>query len=378
MLTTAETSNVYIHLPFCEAKCHYCDFFSLAEEKVSAAERGRIHDSILRELDHYGPRLTRPLDTVFLGGGTPSLAPPEVIAALLARLPFDQATEITMEANPSSVTFERARRWRESGITRVSMGVQALNDGRLKWLGRVHSASEVFDALSALFEAGIANISIDYIVGVPAQATSDIERELVDVLSRFQGIRHVSAYLLTLKEASALYAELPDEDEQLRHLRAVSETLRGHGFEQYEISNFAKPGARARHNENYWTGGGYAGIGPSAHSFWPAESRRAKNWSNLRKYSEAVARDGHSVEWSETLSPEQMRLEYLMLRLRRSEGLNVEAYRSAFGRDLDAEKGGTLRKLEEMGLIDFQRGAGFLKLTTDGFFLSDQIVRNIS
>ncbi|MBI3543796.1 MAG: hypothetical protein HY075_11035, partial [Deltaproteobacteria bacterium] len=171
------------------------------------------------------------------------------------------------------------------------------------------------------------------------------------------------------------FKQLPPEEEQLAHLRAVSDVLRGLGFEQYEISNFAREGARALHNENYWLGGGYRGVGPSAHSFWPATQTRTKNWASLGKYCELVEKGEAPVEWDETLSDEQRRLEYLMLRLRRADGVDFDEYRRLFGRDLYNERGRWIDTWRQQGLC---KVSGRLQLTADGFFLSDQILSNIS
>ncbi len=367
--------SIYVHFPFCEAKCHYCDFFSLPEAQIKSAERARIYASIDRELALFPNRLNSPLKTIFLGGGTPSLVPLEVIEALMAKLSHTPDTEITMEANPSSITVERARAWRAAGINRISMGTQALNDERLAWLGRVHTKAEVFESLEALFMAGFERVNTDYIVGVPGQSCAMIESELDELLSRFPHIQHISAYLLTLKPSNPKFAQLPDDDEQLAHLRSVSGVLKKFGFEQYEISNFARNGARALHNENYWLGGSYLGIGPSAHSFWADEGKRTKNWASLGKYCELIEQGVAPIEWTEILTSEQERLEYLMLRLRRSAGVNLAEYRLQFQRDLYAE---------QKTWIDLWKGKGLctvgdsLQLTADGFFLSDQILSNIS
>lgn len=374
-MDTPRFESVYVHFPFCETKCHYCDFFSLPESHLDERERTGIYEAILAERNLYSGTLAPTLNTLFLGGGTPSLVPPDTLRALIGAFGTTPDTEVTMEANPSSVSLDRARAWRAAGVTRVSMGMQALDDERLRWLGRVHTKRKAFDALEAMHEAGIPHLSVDYIVGVPRQSCADIEREVREVLGRFPGIRHMSAYLLTLKPSNPRSRDLPGEDEQLAHLRTVSAVLRSHGFEQYEISNFARSGARARHNENYWLGGGYLGLGPSAHSFWPTPGKRTKNCASLGKYREQVSQRVAPLEWEESLTTEQQRLEYLMLRLRRSEGLDLREYRRLFGRDLYAEHGHRIESWIRDGLC---RLGDRLALTADGFFLSDQIVGGVS
>lgn len=376
--TQSSISNLYVHFPFCESKCHYCDFFSLPENQFKTDQRARVYAAIHRELEFHLPQLANSLKTVFLGGGTPSLVPLEILEDFMSRLNFDSSTEITIEANPSSITLERARAWKSFGINRVSMGTQALNDQNLKWLGRVHSRDEIFKALTDLFNAGFRNVSTDYIVGVHGQTTAMIEDEINELVSSFPHIKHISAYLLTLKPSNSKFKQLPSEEEQLQHLQKVSEVLGGHGFQQYEISNFAREGQFAKHNENYWLGGGYLGIGPSAHSFWPDRRERTKNWASLGKYCELVESKEPPIEWVESLSHEQERLEYLMLRLRRKNGIDLTEYRQLFGRDLYSDKRAWIDTWHNKGLVHLDRHTGWLRLTRDGFFLSDQILNNIS
>jgi oxygen-independent coproporphyrinogen-3 oxidase len=370
-------TSLYVHFPFCETKCHYCDFFSLPEKQVDLNSRADIYGAIAGELELYSDKLSTQLKTVFLGGGTPSLVPLEILQSFLSKLQLAPDAEVTMEANPSSITQERATAWRSFGVNRISMGVQALDDQRLEWLGRVHSKSKAYEALDALFSAGFDNVSTDYIVGVPAQSEEHIESELKDLLSNYPKIRHLSAYLLTLKGSNSKFKELPSEDEQLAHLRCVSRFLQMRGFEQYEISNFAKPGFRARHNENYWLGGSYLGIGPSAHSFWATQRKRTKNWASLGKYRDLINQKTLPIEWDEQLSCEQERLEYLMLRLRRAEGMSITEYDQRFGQSLLTERGALINTYKNNGLCQILENDK-LRLTADGFFLSDQILSKIS
>lgn len=375
-MNDARIESLYAHFPFCESKCHYCDFFSLPEAQVAEGERARVFRAILAELERARPRLSPVLRTIFLGGGTPSLVPLDAMAAFLdlAAVPAGAGTEITMEANPSSISAEKARAWKAVGITRVSMGLQALDDRRLEWLGRAHSSGEAHAALEALFEAGFERVSVDYIVGVPDQTVDLIGSELNRLLGRFPMIDHVSAYLLTLRPSNPRASRLPSEDEQLAHLRRVRDVLADRGFEQYEISNFARAGARALHNENYWLGGGYLGVGPSAHSHDAAARRRWKNWASLGKYCDLIEAGQEAAEWTETLTEEQLRLEYLLLRLRRREGIRLDDYEKRFGRRLYDEKRAWIDAWLKTGHCELN---DHLRLKGDGFFLSDKIVSNL-
>lgn len=378
---TDEQYNIYVHFPFCETKCHYCDFFSLPEKKFNLTERSTIFESILKEVDSFKDQIGR-VQTLFLGGGTPSLVPHHYLEALIKKFRFENAAEITLEANPSSTTIEATKGWQAIGVTRLSFGIQALNDERLHWLGRVHSRKQAFSALEAAFDAGFKRVNADYIVGVPEQSEYTIEIELSQLLTQFPQIDHVSAYLLTLHPSNPKYANLPNEDEQYRQLKLTSQILQSFGFEHYEVSNFARPGGRAQHNENYWLGGSYLGIGPSAHSYWKTPQRRTKNWASLHKYSELIENGNSPIEWEEVMNTEQQRLETLMLSLRRAEGLDLKEYQLHFNDNLYMRCKHWLKKWEQLNLIKL-RLDGFeipqrIQVTSDGFFLLDQLVRDLA
>ncbi|HRK02550.1 MAG TPA: radical SAM family heme chaperone HemW [Oligoflexia bacterium] len=361
--------NLYVHTPFCETKCHYCDFFSLPEGKYDSQSQIKVYRNILDEFRFY--RLGE-LETIFLGGGTPSLAPESFLEALFGKLDLDSNCEVTLEANPSSVTPTNASHWKSLGVNRVSLGVQALSNERLEWLGRVHSKAAAYKALEAVHNANIERVSIDYIVGVPEQSLSQIESELGELLSKFPAVRHVSAYLLTLQTTNPKLAQLPNEEAQLQHLRMVRDVLAAHGLLQYEISNFAEPGFEARHNLNYWNGGSYLGIGPSAHSFDSSEQLRWKNKASLSSYCEDVENALPPIDWKESLDREQRRLEYLMLRLRTSAGIVTHDYSARFGRDLAADNDTRILQWEAAGLVS--RSQDQIRLMGDGYFLSDSII----
>ncbi|MCC7441195.1 MAG: coproporphyrinogen III oxidase family protein, partial [Bdellovibrionales bacterium] len=240
----AAFTSLYVHFPFCETKCHYCDFYSLASARVSEGDRNGFVEALRREAVLRAAELAPRLDTIFFGGGTPSMTPPEAMARALEPLALagrvDAATEWTMEANPSSIERGRMREYRHLGLNRVSMGVQALRDDHLKLLGRVHSASEARRALDDVFAAGFENVSVDLLCGVPGQSEADLE----DALRAFTGlgITHLSCYLLTLPPHHKMHGQLPDEEMQLRHLLLVDRFMSEAGFEHYEISNYARPG----------------------------------------------------------------------------------------------------------------------------------------
>lgn len=366
--------SLYVHFPFCESKCHYCDFYSIGAERTAASDPLLFEDALAREATAMAPRLGPAdgpkLDSIFFGGGTPSMTPPESMARALA--PLDLAarvgpdTEWTMEANPSSVDRARLEEYRRLGVNRISMGVQALRPDLLTMLGRVHSREAAFAALDAIFAAGFANVSVDLLCGAPNQSVADVERAM-DELTRYP-ITHLSCYLLTLPKTHRMHRDLPNEDEQLAHLLAIDRAMTARGFEHYEISNFAKPGKRARHNLAYWTGKSYLALGPSAHSFDAATGERWKNFSSLHKYASLLKKGESVIEWTEKLTDEQREMEKWLLALRLEEGFPREW--------LDSER--RRKKAEvfaEKGLLEAHPvRAGALRLTARGFALSDRII----
>ncbi len=278
-------------------------------------------------------------------------------------------TEWTMEANPSSVDPVRMRGYRELGVNRVSMGVQALRDDLLANLGRVHSRERALQAIPEILDAGITNVSVDLLCGVPGQSEADLV-SAIDTLTRL-GISHLSCYLLTLTPTHRMYSQLPDEDTQLQHLLIIDREMTARGFEHYEISNFARPGMRARHNLAYWTGASYLGFGPSAHSFDAGSGsdlspkRRWKNMSSLHAYARALHEGRDITEQHETLTEEQQELEKWMLALRLSDGAPLDWITTPL-------QHARMERLETEGYL--KRGDQRFWLTARGFAISDTIV----
>lgn len=364
--------SLYVHFPFCEAKCHYCDFYSLGRERTKEGDADSFERALKAEAEQLGHLLSPELDTIFFGGGTPSMTPPESMKRALEPLwkhsRVTEKTEWTMEANPSSIDLGRMKEYRALGVNRVSMGVQAMREDLLKNLGRVHSREAAIRALNVVFEAGFDNVSVDLLCGVPNQGIKDLE-EAMTALSSYP-ITHLSCYLLTLPKHHPMYKDLPHEDEQLEHLLFIDRWMRERGFEHYEISNFAKPGKEARHNLHYWKGHAYLGLGPSAHSF--DSKKRWKNVSSLHKYSRDLASGQSVVEWTEELSAEQRNLESWMLALRLAEGFPSEWL------DTPTRKSKS-QALQAAGLLELHPSTpGRMRLTARGFSLSDQIVASLA
>ncbi len=376
--------SLYAHFPFCESKCHYCDFYSLGREKTQAGDPATFEKALRAEIERSGHLLAPKLDTIFLGGGTPSMTPPDQMAHALEPLwkftSVTPQTEWTMEANPSSVNLESLREYRRQGVNRISMGVQALRDDLLLKLGRVHSRDAALQSLETIFESGFDNVSVDLLCGVPGQSIETLEEALAR-LTAFP-ITHLSCYLLTLPKTHRMFRDLPDEDEQLSHLLLIDRWMREQGFIHYEISNFAKPGRQARHNLTYWKGGSYLGIGPSAHSFdsefeptVKSESGHGKRWKNfspLHKYASELAAGREAIEWTEVLTSAQTDLERWMLALRLDEGFPEEWLKSSGQKSRAAA-------LEKEGLLEAHpERMAYKRLTARGFALSDQMIASLS
>lgn len=370
--------SLYFHFPFCETKCHYCDFYSLGREKTKIGDATLFEQAMIQEIRLRGEAGDIPtvLKTIFLGGGTPSMTAPESMRRIFTELfkytELAPDYEWTMEANPSSISLEQFQQYRDLGLNRVSMGVQSLRDDHLAKLGRVHNEGDAIKALNVLFEAGFTNVSTDLLCGVPGQTVEDLDSHLKQ-LTAFP-ITHLSIYLLTLTKHHKMYKDLPHEDEQLKHLLFIDQFMRDQGFEHYEISNFAKPGKRAKHNLVYWTNGAYLSFGPSAHSYSVKDESkiRFKNFSSLHRYAkELIDEKKLPVEWSEELTAEQTDLEKWMLAIRLADGFPSQWL----------ETSAQVKKSEALvneGLLEVHpEKPGFLRATPRGFSLSDGLVRTL-
>ena len=358
--------HLYVHVPFCQRRCSYCDFSIAVRKRIPAQEYVEV---IFKEA------ATLPQDdfeTIYLGGGTPSLLPPEAIAALLHELASLRRTphaecEVTLEANPEDVTPDNARAWRAAGVNRVSLGAQSFDDSVLKWMHRSHDAARIGAAVHALRGAGIENISLDLIFGLPEELKRDWERDL-DAAHALR-TTHLSLYGLTVEPRTPLdrwisrgATHAPDEERYADEYLFAHTRLTADGFVFYEVSNAARDGFRSQHNSAYWSGKPYVGLGPAAHSF----DGTTRRW-NLRAweaYRRAIADGRSAVESEESLTDAQRELERVYLALRTIEGLPLTAsYRP-------------LPPLISQGWIEIRDGR--LKCTPEGWLRLDSIVNEIS
>lgn len=316
-----QRGGLYIHVPFCHAKCFYCDFYSLS---ATEAMMDDFVDALLAEWQMRRHELHGLPVTVYLGGGTPSALGIPRLRRILSQLPLDEAVEVTVEANPEDVTPGWARELAALGVNRVSMGVQSLNDPELRAIGRRHSSAEAIAAVDCLRQEGISNISLDLIYGLPGQSLSSWQRSLDGLLALRP--EHLSAYALSYEEGTRLTALLRrgmvtevDDDIVAEMYEALCRTAGAAGYDHYEISNFALPGRRAIHNSSYWTMAPYLGIGPAAHSFDGLSTRRA-NPGSIRRWLKAIG-EGQSAYEEEREDTVTLHNDRLMTALRTADGI---------------------------------------------------------
>jgi oxygen-independent coproporphyrinogen-3 oxidase len=374
---------VYVHWPFCLAKCPYCDFNSHVRHEPP--DEARFARAIAAELAHAAARTgPRALTSVFFGGGTPSLMQPETVASILAEIArywsFSPDTEVTLEANPTSVEAERFRGYRAAGVNRVSLGVQSLDDNALKSLGRMHSAAEALGAV-AIAKNTFARVSFDLIYARPSQQPDEWHHELARALE--QQIEHLSLYQLTIEEGTpfaALYRAgkltTPDGDTARALWDVTQEVCEAAGLPAYEVSNHARPGAESRHNLVYWRSGEYVGVGPGAHGRINTSERRVATATERHpeRWLALVEEQGHGLVEDEPLGAIERADEFLLMGLRLREGIERLQFRYLAGRDFDPDR---VTSLTGEGLIETTPG-GRLRVTAAGFPVLDAIVADLA
>ena len=368
-------AGLYIHIPFCKTRCAYCDFFSVTDTGLIE----RFITSLLREIDSYTGEF-REFDTVYIGGGTPSLLTLRQLRALLERVrdvfAILPGAEITIEINPADWGRRELTAARGLGINRISIGIQSFDDAELSLLGRRHSRIQAIRTLDEASVAGFDNLSFDLIYSLPGQMLHQWQASLEQALTFKPS--HLSCYELDLKPGTPLeirydQGALPIRTEDVQHefFMMTSEFLEKAGYIHYEISNFARSIDRAsRHNQKYWDHSPYLGLGPSAHSY--KERKRWWNHDSLRDYVTDCTNGKRPIAGSEELSMEQMRLEALFLGFRTKKGIDLTQYRLRYNSDLMAEKGPELHELQRAGLIEITEGS--IRPTRSGMAVADSII----
>ena len=376
--------GLYIHVPFCISKCPYCDFYSLPAAGSPQADEERYDAytvSVLRALDGWAARLSgEKADTLYFGGGTPSLLGGKRLARIIewARRRFGlEGAEITMEANPADGLAETFRAFAAAGGNRLSLGMQSASPGELRSLGRRHAPPDVEAAVQAARSAGIRNISLDLMLALEGQTPASV-RASAGEAARL-GARHVSAYLLKIEEGTPYFARrgslaLPDEDAQADLYLTACEALEEQGYRQYEISNFSLPGFASRHNLKYWNLEPYLGIGPSAHSY--LGGRRfayPRDLSGFLRGEEPEA-ERDAADLTANSIPEGGEEEYILLRLRLAEGVSGAAFQRRFGRSLPAIYRQRAAALPSSLVTVDENG---IRFTREGFLLSNPLTARL-
>jgi len=372
--------GLYIHVPFCLRKCPYCDFYSESDLTL----KGAYLEALTREMDLVSETLPVPgeFDTVYFGGGTPSLLDPDevegVLEAARSRFSIAREAEVTLEVNPGTVTAEKLAGLRQSGVNRLNIGVQSLDDNTLKFLGRLHNAEQARGILEAARSCGFTNIGADLIYGVPGQGKDEVLSDVAGLLS--YAPEHLSCYMLTLEEGTPLYARhgrkvfsMPDDTMQGALFETVSDALTQGGYLHYEVSNFARTQEHvSRHNTKYWEMVTTVGLGPSAHGFDLKGLFRWWNVAHLGEWIDCLKKGERPIEGTETLGREELMTEALYLGLRRMEGVNLAAFSRRFSVDLAKVLRPYLAGFEEEGLMVVD--AGSIRLTRKGFAVADGVV----
>ncbi len=373
--------ELYIHIPFCEKKCGYCDFLS---GPAPMNTQRRYVEQLIKEIacqsKHYpGYRVV----SVFLGGGTPSLLEPgqilDIMKAVRGHFPIEEDAEVTMEMNPGTVTAEKLDACRKGGINRVSIGLQSADDKELKTLGRIHTYDEFLKTYQRVRQAGFANVSVDLMSALPGQTLSSWKATLKRVTMLKP--EHISAYSLMIEEGTPFYGRyhghpelLPDEEEERKMYYLTKQYLHSHGFERYEISNYAKPGFECRHNTGYWTGVEYLGLGLGASSY--IQGFRFRNEADLKAYC-GIQMDGADAD--DRLHKEIARLtekermeEFMFLGLRMMRGVSGAEFEKRFGVRMGDVYGRVLDKLVKNGLVILEEP--YARLSDFGIDISNYVL----
>ncbi len=368
----------YIHIPFCEHICHYCDFNKVFLKGQPVDE---YLDSLEKEIKLTVTNNQSPLSTVFVGGGTPTSLNAQQLERLCRiisdNLPLAEHAEYTFEANPGDLSPDKLKALYEGGVNRLSFGVQSFNDDLLQRIGRTHRAKDVFTSVEAAKNIGFDNISIDLMYSLPGQTINDFAATLKQAFTL--DIKHFSGYSLIIEPKTVFYNLLrkgklltPGEDAEASMYRLLMEEMAGHGYKQYEISNFAKDGYESIHNITYWNNEEYYGFGAGAHGY--VNGNRRSNFGPLKKYMEPLAEgslpllDNHKVTQTEQMEEE------LFLGLRKNSGVSLSAFREKYNQEIEKLFANELKELLDRGLISMDNG--YLKLTYNGRFLGNEVFQS--
>lgn len=365
---------LYIHIPFCARKCHYCDFNSIVSESKLI---DRYLCAIEKELRDLKDRYV--FNTIYIGGGTPSILTEfqmdKLLRNVIRTVSSSEILEYTVELNPGTLTVDKIRVLKEHLVNRISLGVQSFQDRQLHFLGRIHSGNEARDAFALLRRAGFENINIDMIFGSPGQSPEEWEADLKTAVELCP--EHISTYALTYEEGTLLTRDLEnkvihplDEDAELEMYKTSIRYLVGNGYKHYEISNFAREGYECVHNHVYWKNVGYVGVGAGAYSF--IDGVRASNEKDVFKYIDGINENTCAKPFSEHLGLNQYASETVVMSLRLLQGISNNEFYERFGYKMDDQFGHQIRNLARNGLVSYENE--ILKLTEKGLYVADTIM----
>lgn len=386
-LSLQDTSGIYIHIPFCKNKCPYCDFNSRA---VYPVPEGSYVNALISELEFIIKQdraaASKPLDTIYIGGGTPSLISPKLIYRLLDTLKknftLTHNIEVTIEINPAAITQDTLKRYTDSGINRISIGIQSFNNHILNKLGRLHTAKDGLNAYECARRAGFKNIGIDLMFAVPAQSIEVWKADIETAVKLTP--EHISIYGLTIEEGTQFYEIFqkgklnpPDEETYLAMYESAVARLKQAGYIHYEISNLSLSGFESRHNMRYWHGFDYIGLGPGAHSYFSGQGwgRRTWNEKDISLYMDRVKGFKGARAYTEILTPQQAITEYMFLGLRLMKGIDKKDFYKRFGMSPENKFGFALDRLKQENLLEVVQGS--IRLTSKGIVLSDTVAGNL-
>lgn len=372
----------YIHIPFCDHKCIYCDFYSI----ITSDNISSFLKSLKKEIEYYAANYSeeRELISIYFGGGTPSLMEPEYIFEIIesVKKKFGVITdaEITLETNPGTVSIDKLKLFKQAGINRISIGIQSFDNSDLKFLTRIHDADTAIKTVYTAANAGFGNISLDLIFNLPGQTKEKWQKNLKQAIQL--PVKHISAYSLILERGTILNkmvldgkVKIQDEDYDAELYEMTIDFLTSNGFYQYEVSNFAKPGFECIHNNAYWHYTDYFGFGTSAHSFIDGE--RWWNFSSLKMYIDKVNKFGSAVAGSEIITDDKAINEYVMLELR-SSGLNFEKFENRFGIQIQEwmkSKYAYFEVLKNKKFVTIENN--IVKMTSNGYAICDEILKDL-
>jgi len=367
-----KTLGLYIHIPFCKAKCGYCDFNSYAgkEEYMES-----YFSALMKEVEAAAKKYPLPVDTIYFGGGTPTFVDTKYTCGVLGRIKelFEQCSncEISIECNPGTIGYEGLKKLHDAGFNRLSIGLQSADNGCLKSLGRIHTFEEFSECFKSARIAGFENISLDLMYGLPDQTMKEW-KETLECVAKF-GTEHISCYSLKVEEGTPFAKRrlnLPDDDIVADMYELAVEFLAEKGYDRYEISNFAKIGCESRHNLKYWKCDEFVGIGAGAFSC--VNGVRFSNVSDLKEYIEGIELKGSAVENTETLSDFDKMSEFVFLGLRLKNGISESEFQNRFNLNIDEIFKSQIEKYTKMGFLI--RENGFISFSDKGFFVSNTIL----